>query len=57
VIASPGGLRIEFTIVAVLLAWLTGLPPLRLVRRNLVLGAATLSAGIVIGLVSGGESR
>jgi VIT1/CCC1 family predicted Fe2+/Mn2+ transporter len=66
VIASPDGLRIELTIVAALLAlaltgwvtsWLTGLPPLRLVRRNLVLGAATLTAGLVIGLVSGAKSR
>jgi VIT1/CCC1 family predicted Fe2+/Mn2+ transporter len=61
VIASPRDLRIELTFVAVLLAlaltgwfasWVTGLPPLRLVRRNLVLGAATLAAGLVIGLVS-----
>ena len=52
--------------VAVLLAlaltgWfaakLTGLPPLRLVRQNLVLGAATLGTGVVIGLVSGVGSR
>jgi vacuolar iron transporter family protein len=66
VIASPGSLRIEFTVVAVLLSlaltgwftsWLTGLPPLRLVRRNLVLGAATMAAGVVIGLVSGVKSR
>lgn len=60
--ASPVGPRIELTFVAVLLAlaltgwftsWLTGLSPLRLVRRNLILGAATLAAGLVIGLVTG----
>lgn len=65
-IASPVSLRIELVLVAVLLAlaltgWLTsrltGLSPQRLVRRNLVLGAATLAAGIVIGLVSGVGSR
>lgn len=66
VVASPRGLRIELTFVAVLLAlaltgwlaaWLTGLPPLRLVRRNVVLGAGALAAGLVIGLVSGVKSR
>jgi VIT1/CCC1 family predicted Fe2+/Mn2+ transporter len=60
--ASPVGPRIELTFVAVLLAlaltgwftsWLTGLSALRLVRRNLVLGAATLAAGLIIGLASG----
>jgi len=64
--ASPVGPRIELTFVAVLRAlaltgwftsWLTGLSPLRLVRRNLVLGAATLAAGLLIGLVSGVKSR
>jgi vacuolar iron transporter family protein len=53
--------RVELTAVAVLVAlgltgwftsWLTGLSPLRLVRRNLALGVATLSAGIIIGVVS-----
>jgi VIT1/CCC1 family predicted Fe2+/Mn2+ transporter len=38
-------------------ASLTGLSPLRLVRRNLLLGAATLGAGVVIGLISGVKSR
>ena len=51
VIASPRDLRVGLTFIAVLLAraltgwlaaWVTGLPPLRLVRRNLLLGAATL---------------
>jgi len=60
--ATPVGPRVELTIVAVLLAlaltgwftsWLTGLSPFRVLRRNLVLGAATLAAGLVIGLVSG----
>ena len=63
---SPRGLRVELTFVAVLLAlaltgWfaarLTGLSALRLVRRNLVLGAAALAAGVVIGLVSGVKSH
>jgi VIT1/CCC1 family predicted Fe2+/Mn2+ transporter len=66
IIASPGGARIELTFVAVLVAlaltgwltsWLTGLSPLRVVRRNLVLGAAALLAGVVIGLISGVKSR
>ena len=57
----PVGPRVELTAVAVLLAlgltgwftsWLTGLSPLRLVRRNLALGVATLSAGIIVGVVS-----
>lgn len=61
---SPAGLRIEFTSVAVLLAltftgwvtsWLTGLKPFRLVRRNLILGAATLLAGLIIGLLGSGS--
>lgn len=60
--AVPVGPRIELTSVAVLLAlaltgwftsWLTGLSLLRLVLRNLVLGAATMAAGVVIGLISG----
>jgi vacuolar iron transporter family protein len=59
---SPVGARIELTVAAVLLAlaltgwftsWLTGLSPLRLVRRNLILGTATLAAGFVVGLLSG----
>lgn len=52
--------RIALTFAAVLLAlaltgwlasWLTGLPVLRLVRRNLLLGAATMATGLLIGLV------
>lgn len=31
-------------------AWLTGLPVLRLVRRNVLLGAAVMSASILVGL-------
>jgi vacuolar iron transporter family protein len=59
VTAVPVGPRIELTFLGVLLAlvltgwftsWLTGLPLLRLVRRNLVLGVATMAAGLVIGL-------
>src|SRR5262245_45692153 len=30
-------------------AWLTGLPRLRMVLRNLVLGASTMTAGLIIG--------
>ena len=65
VTAVPVGPRIELTFVAVLLAlaltgwftsWLTGLPLLRVVRRNLILGAATMVAGFLIGLVSGIKS-
>jgi vacuolar iron transporter family protein len=61
----PVGPRIELTFVAVLLAltltgwftsWLTGLSVVRLVRRNLVLGAATMAAGVVIGVISGAKS-
>jgi VIT1/CCC1 family predicted Fe2+/Mn2+ transporter len=56
----PVGQRIELTFATVLVAlaltgwfasWLTGLPVLRLVRRNLVLGAATMAAGLLVGLV------
>jgi len=63
--ASPVGPRTELTVVGALLAlaltgcvtsWLTGLPLFRLVRRNLVLGVATMAAGVVIGLVSGVNS-
>ena len=32
-------------------SWLTGLPALRLVRRNVVLGGATMAASLLIGLV------
>jgi vacuolar iron transporter family protein len=34
-----------------LAAWLTGLPALRLVRRNVVLGGVTMAASLVIGLL------
>jgi VIT1/CCC1 family predicted Fe2+/Mn2+ transporter len=56
----PGGQRIALTFVAVLVAlaltgwfasWLTGLPVLRLIRRNLLLGAATMAVGLLIGKV------
>ncbi|MFZ0041877.1 MAG: VIT1/CCC1 transporter family protein [Solirubrobacteraceae bacterium] len=56
----PVGDRIALTFVAVLFAlvltgwfasWLTGLPVLRLVRRNLLLGAATMATGLLVGLV------
>jgi VIT1/CCC1 family predicted Fe2+/Mn2+ transporter len=30
-------------------AWLTGLPTLRLVRRNVTLGATTMAAAIIVG--------
>jgi VIT1/CCC1 family predicted Fe2+/Mn2+ transporter len=58
--AVPVGPRIELTFVAVLLAlaltgwftsWLTGLPLLRMVCRNLILGVATMAAGIALGLI------
>jgi VIT1/CCC1 family predicted Fe2+/Mn2+ transporter len=32
-------------------SWLTGLPVLRLIRRNLLLGAATMAVGLLIGKV------
>jgi VIT1/CCC1 family predicted Fe2+/Mn2+ transporter len=31
-------------------AWLTGLPVIRLMRRNIVLGSAVMVAGILVGL-------
>jgi vacuolar iron transporter family protein len=55
----PVSQRIALTFVAVLVAlaltgwfasWLTGLPVLRLMRRNLLLGAATMATGLVVGL-------
>jgi VIT1/CCC1 family predicted Fe2+/Mn2+ transporter len=58
----PVGERTELAFVPVLVAlgltgwfasWLTGLPRLRLVLRNLVLGAATMAAGLLIGLAVG----
>lgn len=60
--AVPVGQRIELTFVAVVIAlgltgWfaarLTGLPSLRLVRRNLALGTAIMAAGAVLGLLIG----
>jgi VIT1/CCC1 family predicted Fe2+/Mn2+ transporter len=60
--AVPAGQRIELTFAAVLVAlaltgWfaarLTGLPPLRLVWRNLVVGTAIMAAGVVVGLLVG----
>jgi VIT1/CCC1 family predicted Fe2+/Mn2+ transporter len=32
-------------------AWVTGLPPLRMVVRNLVLGVCAMTAGLIIGHV------
>ena len=54
--------RIELTFVVVLFAlgltgwfasWLTGLPALRLIRRNVVVGAAGMLAGLAVGLLVG----
>lgn len=62
IVVMPVGQRIEFTFVAVLLAlaltgwfasWLTRLPVFRLALRNLLLGAVTMAAGVIIGLVVG----
>jgi vacuolar iron transporter family protein len=56
----PVGERIALTFASVLFAlgltgwfasWLTGLPLVRLVRRNLLLGAATMATGLLVGLV------
>lgn len=50
--------RVASTLAAVLLAlvltgwiaaWLTGLPAIRLIRRNLMLGATTMAAAILVG--------
>jgi VIT1/CCC1 family predicted Fe2+/Mn2+ transporter len=58
----PVGERVELAFVPVLLAlgltgWLaarlTGLPTSRLVLRNIVLGAATMAAGLLVGLAVG----
>jgi VIT1/CCC1 family predicted Fe2+/Mn2+ transporter len=55
----PRGELLALTFVAILLAlgltgwfaaWLTGLPVIRLVRRNIVLGSAVMVAGILAGL-------
>ena len=50
-------LAVTFVIILIALAltgcfaaWLTGLPVLRLVRRNVLLGAAIMSVGILVGL-------
>ncbi len=60
IVALPAGGRIELTFAAVLVglgltgwltSWLTGLPALRLVRRNLVLGAATMAVGLLVGTI------
>ncbi len=34
-------------------SWLTSLPVFRLALRNLLLGAVTMAAGVIIGLVVG----
>jgi vacuolar iron transporter family protein len=56
----PRGELLALTFVAILFAlgltgwvaaWLTGLPVIRLVRRNIVLGSAVMVAGILAGLV------
>jgi VIT1/CCC1 family predicted Fe2+/Mn2+ transporter len=58
----PANDRTELAFVPVLLAlaltgwfasWLTGLPAVRMVARNLVLGAGTMAAGLLIGVVVG----
>jgi VIT1/CCC1 family predicted Fe2+/Mn2+ transporter len=58
----PVGERVELAFVPVLVAlgltgwlaaWLTGLPAWRLVLRNLVLGAATMVAGVLVGFAVG----
>jgi vacuolar iron transporter family protein len=54
----PMSARVALTSLVVLLAlaltgsiaaWLTGLPTIRLVRRNVTLGVATMAAGIIVG--------
>jgi vacuolar iron transporter family protein len=54
----PLGDRLTLTFVAILIAlgltgwfaaWLTGLPVFRLVRRNILLGGAIMSASILVG--------
>jgi vacuolar iron transporter family protein len=56
----PSDDRMVLTFVVVLIAlgltgwlasWLTGLPALRLVRRNVLLGGATMAASLLIGLL------
>ncbi|HST17767.1 MAG TPA: VIT1/CCC1 transporter family protein [Gaiellaceae bacterium] len=58
----PADERIELAFIPVLLAlaltgwfasWLTRLPAQRMVFRNLTLGAGTMAAGLVVGLVIG----
>jgi VIT1/CCC1 family predicted Fe2+/Mn2+ transporter len=55
----PRGELLALTFIAILFtlgltgwfaAWLTGLPVIRLVRRNIVLGSAVMAAGILAGL-------
>jgi VIT1/CCC1 family predicted Fe2+/Mn2+ transporter len=50
-------LAVTFVVVLVALcltgwfaAWLTGLPVLRLIRRNVLLGGAVMAASILVGL-------
>jgi VIT1/CCC1 family predicted Fe2+/Mn2+ transporter len=56
----PRGELLALTFIAIVFAlgltgwfaaWLTGLPVIRLVRRNIVLGSAVMVAGILVGLV------
>ena len=58
-ILLPVNERVALTFAAVLLAlgltgwfaaWLTGLPVLRLVRRNVLLGGSVMAASILVGL-------
>jgi vacuolar iron transporter family protein len=62
VFVLPAGDRVQLTFVAVLVAlaltggiaaWLTELPPLRLIVRNLALGAVTMGAGVLVGALVG----
>jgi len=62
IIWLPANERIELAFIPVLLAlaltgwlasWLTELPARRMVLRNLTLGAATMAAGLFVGLVGG----
>jgi len=56
----PRGELLALTFIAIVFAlgltgwfaaWLTELPVIRLVRRNIVLGSAVMVAGILVGLV------
>jgi len=58
----PGRERVELAFAPVLLAlaltgwfasWLTGLPRSRMVLRNVVIGAAAMTAGLIVGIAVG----